>query len=131
VGGTGAAALVALRRCAGIIWSESMTRDEIIEMRERLAEERAELLEDIERRERQIFEEEAAELARQQREANIVKKDALTYVTRQPAPPPFDDDLLDAVSGAMDEIMAPLVDRVIKLEGQVEVLLALQSKGRK
>jgi hypothetical protein len=105
-----------------------------VEMRERLAAERAELVADIERREQQVIEE-SDELARQDRENKIIKKEAPTfYKVAQPmedtSPPPFDEDLLSSIADVIGDLTAPLENRVSKLETQVEMLVALLGNNK-
>jgi hypothetical protein len=124
-----------------------MTREQIVELRERLAEQRIETLANIEAREQQVIEEEARELARRQRAARVVQKEAPPAVVykRQddalqhpPAPPasaftgPQVDELAANFDNSESEARAyvdagnaALRTEICELRGQVQALLAV------
>lgn len=118
-----------------------MTREEIAELRARLATERAELVEDIERRQLDID----LAMTRQAPTPEVIFKvrdngNGDLNGDLNGDVPQFDPALVDAVAQAMvdqkaeilarvDDMLDPLRDRVLSLEARLDTVLALLGAG--
>ncbi len=121
-----------------------MTREERQALRERLAAERLALLEDIEAREQRELTDLLEQPPPRRAPSEMVFKDrqngSVNGDNGITGSPPLDDDLIDAIAqalaeqrveiaGQIDQMLAPLRERVASLEGQVQTLLSVIGGG--